>query len=230
MAAKAWLNRTMMAMDDIAAIILAAGASSRYRAAAGPDGPSTKLVARHEGEALVRRVARAALAAKARPVVVVTGHARADVETALAGLPVAFVHNADFATGLASSLKAGVAALPAAARGAVVLLGDMPFIEAGVIDLLIEGFAKSPAASAVAPLHKGERGNPVLIARALFSRVAELKGDTGARALLNAGGDSVVDIETGDAAVTFDVDTPDALQAGNQAAPASGSDGSSSSP
>ena len=202
----------MMAMGDVAAIILAAGASSRFRSAAGPDGPSTKLVARHEGEALVRRVARAALASGARPVVVVTGHARADVEAALNGLPVAFINNPDYATGLASSLKAGVAALPASARGAVVLLGDMPLIEAGVVNILLDGFAKNPGASAVAPLHKGERGNPVLIARALFPRVMTLAGDTGARALLKAADGAVVEIETGDDAVTFDVDTPDLLR------------------
>jgi molybdenum cofactor cytidylyltransferase len=109
-------------------------------------------------------------------------------------------------------LKAGFAALPATARGAVVLLGDMPLIKPEVIDLLIDGFAKRPDASAVVPLHRGERGNPVLIARALFPRVMTLAGDTGARALLKAADGAVVEIETGDDAVTFDVDTPDLLR------------------
>src|SRR5271170_914074 len=111
-------------MTEIAAIVLAAGRSSRYIAAGGAE--VSKLVAEYRGEPLVRGVARAALTSRARPVVVVTGHARAEVEAALADLPVSFAFNPDFASGLASSLKAGIAAVPTAAAAVVVLLGDMP--------------------------------------------------------------------------------------------------------
>ena len=62
-------------MSRIAAIILAAGQASRFRAAAGESGPATKLVAQLEGKPLVRHVAEAALASRAAPVIVVTGHA-----------------------------------------------------------------------------------------------------------------------------------------------------------
>ncbi len=198
-------------MTDIAAIILAAGASSRYRAAAGLDSPNTKLVATQDGEALVRRVARAAIASRAKPVVVVTGHARADVEAALAGLPLQFAHNPDFATGMASSLKTAIAALPENVRGAVVMLGDMPRVSATIVDRLIAGFEAHPSARAVAPVFRGERGNPVLIASALFVEVLTLEGDVGARLLLRAAGDDVVEVEIADDAVFYDVDTPEAL-------------------
>ena len=124
------------AKPEIAAIILAAGRSSRYLAGGGAE--ASKLVARYRGEQLVRRVARAALASRARPIVVVIGHARMEVEAALAGLPLAFAFNPDFASGLASSLRTGVAALPEAALGAVVLLGDMPDVEAEMIDRIVE--------------------------------------------------------------------------------------------
>jgi molybdenum cofactor cytidylyltransferase len=197
-------------MAEVAAIVLAAGASSRFRAAAGASGPATKLVATRRGEALVRHVVRAALASSARPVVVVTGFARDEVVAALDALPVAYAHNADFSTGLASSLRTGVAALPGSAAGAVVLLGDMPDVSAAAIDALIEAFQGIPSASAVAPVFDGERGNPVLISRALFPGVAALKGDAGARKLL-ASRDDVVELPMDDAAVAFDVDTPDAL-------------------
>src|SRR6185437_13977294 len=83
------------AMAEIAAIVLAAGRASRYRAAGGAE--PTKLVAEYRGQPLVRWAARAALASRARPVIVVTGHARAEVEAVLAGLDLRFVHNADFA-------------------------------------------------------------------------------------------------------------------------------------
>ena len=80
---------------------------------------------------------RQALASQARPVIVVTGHQRERVEAALAGLPVEFVHNPDFADGLGTSLRAGIAALPAEADGVIVCLGDMPQVDAALIDRLI---------------------------------------------------------------------------------------------
>src|SRR5271163_4573153 len=189
------------AKPEIAAIILAAGRSSRYLAGGGAE--ASKLVACYRGEQLVRRVARAALASRARPVVVVTGHARIDVEAALAGLPLAFAFNPDFASGLASSLRIGVAALPDTALGAVVLLGDMPDVEAAIIDRIVKVFLTSADALAAVPVHAGRRGNPVLLGRALFAAVARLEGDEGARRLLlGADRDRVVEVPFDDAAVT----------------------------
>jgi len=199
-------------MADIAAVILAAGRSSRYLAGGGVE-PS-KLVAEYRGEPMVRRVARAALASRARPVLVVTGHARAAVEAALAGLPLAFAFNPDFASGLASSLKTGVAALPEAASGAVVLLGDMPDVEADAIDRVVEAFLARPDALAAAPVLAGRRGNPVLLGRALFAHVSRLEGDEGARRLLReAAPERVAEVQFDDAAVTLDIDTPEDLVA-----------------
>ena len=65
-------------------------------------------------------------------VIVVTGHQAELVEQALAGLKVKFVRNPDFAGGLASSVKAGIAAVPDNADGAVICLGDMPLIDAAI--------------------------------------------------------------------------------------------------
>jgi molybdenum cofactor cytidylyltransferase len=191
-------------MADIAALILAAGRATRYRASGGTE-PS-KLVALYRGEPLVRWAARAALASRARPAIVVTGHAREEVEAALAGLDVRFVPNPDYADGLSASLRAGVAAA-GEAEGAVVLLGDMPEASARVVDALIAAFEAQPAARAAVALHAGQRGNPVLLGRTLFPEVARLSGDEGARRLL-AGltPDEVAAVEAADAAVTLDID------------------------
>ena len=194
-------------MTEVAAVVLAAGASSRYRAAGGAE--ASKLLAPHRGEPLVRRVAKAALASRARPVVVVTGHARAAVEAALADLPLTFVFNPRFESGLASSLQSGVAALPEAAAGALVLLGDMPGVAAETIDRIIAAFSARPDALAALPVHAGRRGNPALLGRALFAAVARLEGDEGARRLLReADPGRVVELPFDDAAVTLDIDTP----------------------
>lgn len=197
----------------IAAVILAAGQSSRYRAA-DPTAFS-KVVAQLDGKPLVRRVAEAALAAGLAPVVVVTGFAEAATRDALEGLDVSFAHNAAFASGLASSLRAGVAALPADVAGAAVLLADMPKVSAPLLRALADAFAANPNASAALPTFRGQRGNPVFLRATLFGEVAKLEGDVGARPLLQGRSD-VVEVAVEDAGVAFDVDTPDALTRGGE--------------
>lgn len=192
----------------IAAVILAAGQSSRYRAA-DPHAVS-KVVATLEGKPLVRRVAEAALGGGLDPVVVVTGFARHEAQAALAGLDVGFVHNEAFASGLASSLKAGVAALPDDCGGAAILLADMPMVSAALLRALADAFRENPQASAIAPAWQGRRGNPVFINARIFGDVAKLQGDVGARPLLD-GRDDVVEVAVEDSGVALDVDTPDAL-------------------
>ncbi len=200
-----------MALDAprIAAIVLAAGTASRYRAA--DPVIATKLVAELDGVPLVRHVAMAALGSSARPVLVVTGHAAEAVAVALDGLDVRLVPNPDFAGGLATSLKAGVAALPATVLGVLVLLGDMPGVGPALLDRLIAAFEAHPETEAVVPVHRGRRGNPVLLARALFGAVHGLDGDEGARRLLADA--RVCEIEIADPAVVIDIDEPAALRA-----------------
>jgi molybdenum cofactor cytidylyltransferase len=199
-------------LGEIAAIILAAGRSSRFRAAGGME--ASKLVAEFHGRPVVRRVAEAALASRACAVIVVTGHAREEIEAALAGLPLIFTFNPDFATGLTSSLKAGLAAAPQSGAGAIILLGDMPKIRAEAIDAILDAFQNNPAALAAAPTYSGRRGNPVLLSRALFGRVASLEGDEGARRLLSACDPArILEIPFADDSVTLDIDTPGDLNA-----------------
>ena len=200
-------------MTRVGALILAAGQSSRFRAGGGGS-DMTKLVAKLDGKPIVRRVAVAALAAKARPVVVVTGYARDSVEAAVADLDVERAFNPNFASGLASSLKAGLAAMPRDVVGALVLLGDMPWIEHRLIDALIDAFLARKDALAAVPLREGRRGNPVLLGRGLFEAAMRLEGDEGARRLIGAlSAGELVEVEASDTGVTFDIDTPDDLAA-----------------
>jgi molybdenum cofactor cytidylyltransferase len=188
----------------IAAIVLAAGRSTRM-------GAANKLVADVGGKPMVRHAVEAALASHARPVLVVTGHQAGDVRAALAGLDVTFVANPDFAQGLSSSLKAGIRAVPTDATGALVLLGDMPRIGAAHLDAMIAAFASEAGAAIVVPMHQGQRGNPVLWPADLFGDMLALGGDAGARSLLARHAHRVREIDLGTDAVLMDVDTPDAL-------------------
>jgi molybdenum cofactor cytidylyltransferase len=200
-------------VTKVAALVLAAGRSSRFRKAGGAE--ETKLVAMLGGKPIVLRVVEAALASRARPVIVVVGHARGAVEAALGGLPVTIVFNPDYATGLASSLRTGLTAAPADAGGALVLLGDMPNVEARLVDALIGALEARPNAQAIAPAEGGRRGNPVLLGRRLFEPARRLEGDEGARRLLASLKESdVVEIDPPPGSdVSFDVDTPSDLVA-----------------
>src|SRR3954470_18901922 len=153
----------------IAGLILAAGRSTRM---GGPN----KLLEEINGKPLVRHVAEHVLASRAKPVIVVTGHQKERVERALAGLPVTFVHNPDFAEGLSTSLKAGIAAVAADADGAIVCLGDMPQVSAKLIDRLIAAFDPARGALVVIPTIDGKRGNPVLWSRRFFAALAGVEG------------------------------------------------------
>ncbi|TMI98681.1 MAG: 4-diphosphocytidyl-2C-methyl-D-erythritol kinase [Alphaproteobacteria bacterium] len=190
----------------IAALILAAGRSTRM---GGPN----KLLEEINGKALVRHVAEHALASRARPVIVVTGHQRERVERALAGLAVRFVHNPDFADGLSTSLKAGIAAVPADSDGTIVCLGDMPQVSAKLIDRLIAAFDPERGALVVIPTIAGKRGNPVLWSRRFFPDLAAVEGDVGARHLIGGYAEAVAEVPLDDAGALTDVDTPEALTA-----------------
>ncbi len=188
----------------IAAIVLAAGRSTRM-------GPANKLVQEIEGRPMVARVVDAALASTARPVVVVTGHQAEAVQAALAGRDVTFVHNPDYATGLASSLRHGLSALPADCDGALVALGDMPRLTAGHLEQLISAFSPVEGRAIIVPTWGGKRGNPVLWAARFFPEMKAVAGDVGARHLIGEHADLVREVESPDDAVLLDVDTPDIL-------------------
>jgi molybdenum cofactor cytidylyltransferase len=190
----------------VGAIVLAAGRSTRM---GGPN----KLLAEIGGKPLVRFVAEQALASRATPVIVVTGHERAKVEAALAGLRVRFAHNPDYAAGLSTSLKVGLAALPAEVDGAIVCLGDMPQVTAALIDRMLEAFDPARGALVVVPTIEGKRGNPVVWSRRFFPDLMALEGDVGARHLIATYADAVTEVPLEDSAALTDVDTPDALLA-----------------
>jgi molybdenum cofactor cytidylyltransferase len=191
---------------NIAAIVLGAGRSSRM---GGPN----KLLAEIAGRPLLRIVVEQALASRARPVIVVTGHQRERVEAALAGLPVQFVHNPHFAEGLGTSLKAGVAALPAEVDGAIVCLGDMPQVAAALIDRLIGALDPDKGALVAVPTIDGKRGNPVVWSRRFFADLMAVEGDVGARYLIGRYLEAVVEVPLSGNAAFTDVDTPEALEA-----------------
>jgi molybdenum cofactor cytidylyltransferase len=190
-------------MSDVAAIVLAAGRGTRF-------GDEPKLLAQINGKTLVRYVAETAVGSSVDPVIVVTGHRSEAIEADLRMLPVQIVRNVLFAQGLSTSLKVGFSSVPATTRTVIVLLGDMPFVEAELIDALVDEWLKRGGSSALVPTFDGRRGNPVVLSRALQGNINGLSGDVGAGALLRGRLD-VLEWPTADPAVAQDIDTRDEL-------------------
>ena len=190
---------------SIAAIVLAAGQSSRF-------GGTNKLLVRgSDGRAMIARTVDNVLASRARPVVVVTGHAAEEVAEALAQRDVLLAHNPDHATGLASSIRTGIEALGEGTAGALIVLGDMPLLSHEVLDRLIEAFDGEARREIVVPVHRGVRGHPVLFGARFFPALCALAGDVGARALLAAHAAAVHEVSFEEDCILRDFDTPDEL-------------------
>ena len=184
----------------IAAVLLAAGASSRLGV--------NKLLVRVAGEPLVRRAARQALAAGLSPVLVVLGHERDRVAAALAGLPVTPVENPDHAAGMPSSFRAGIAAVPPQCAAAVVLLPDMPLVGATMVRQVVERFRES-GARLVTSLYGTIPAPPTLYARGLFP--AALAAHEGGRQVVREHREEAAVVRH-PADLLVDLDLPDDLE------------------
>jgi len=186
---------------NITAILLAAGSSSRMG--------QPKQLLTYEGKSLVRRAAEAAVASRARQVLVVTGAASQRVDAELAGLAVMLVHNDDYAEGMSTSLRAGLKAVRPEVDAVVVMLADQPFVDTSVIDSLIDLYEQSHA-KIVRPRYGGQPGNPVLWDQSLFADLQLQTGDQGGRALLQQHAAEIAWLDLPDANLQTDVDTPEA--------------------
>ncbi|TCO43379.1 nucleotidyltransferase family protein [Dokdonella fugitiva] len=183
------------------AILLAAGASTRLGRA--------KQLIEVEGEPLLRRAARALLDTSPHSLVVVLGHDADALGACAADLPLQRIVARDHAEGLAASLRAGIAALPAACEGALVALTDQPALDGAHLRALRDAWRATPARAA-ASAYAGVLGVPALLPRTWFADAMQLQGDTGARALLRARAGEVVAVAA--PALARDLDTPDDLE------------------
>ena len=186
--------------ESFAALVLAAGSASRFGGG--------KLTSEYVGRPLLHHALDAARAAPVASVTVVTGSdAEAVAACARAFDPaIRIVHAPGHAEGMAASLRAGIAALPAQTTAAFVFLGDMPRVPHAVLEPLARAVADG--APAAAPVFKGRRGNPVVLGKTVFAAVSALEGDVGARPILQRLGARLAVIEAPDDGVLFDVDEP----------------------
>ncbi len=200
-----------VAQPPVAGLVLAAGSGSRFG--------RPKALVDYRGRPLVLRAVEVLIAAGCAPVLTVLGAAAAEVRVAV-DLPGSVV-NADWASGMASSLRCGLAALPASAPAVVITLADQPLVGSAAVVRLVSAW-QAGAVAAVAT-YAGRPRNPVLLIRDVWPDVAAASaGETGARAWLRAHPHLVTEVPCDGTGFPYDIDTPDdllALEADHAARP-----------
>jgi molybdenum cofactor cytidylyltransferase len=188
------------AMPSVHVIVLAAGASTRFG--------SPKQLVRLKGRPLLHLAVSRAVEVAGQAVTVVLGANAADLAPLLRHTPATIVINRDWAEGMGSSVRTGIARLPAAADAALLMLADQPAVTAEDLRRLVATWRRQPQCM-VAAHYAGTSGVPAIFPREDFAALGALRGDAGARALLKRGGERLVRVPLQSAAI--DIDTPEDL-------------------
>jgi len=188
--------------DGLHAIVLAAGASTRFG--------SAKQLVRIAGRPMLHSTVTRAVEVAGNAVIVVLGARAEELAPLLSHSPASIVINRDWREGLASSIRAGVARLPAACSGALLLLADQAAVTAEDLRRLTGVWRRQPLYLAAAA-YGSTVGAPAIFPRSAFGELLQLRGDLGARALIQRNPDRVVRVPMESAGV--DIDTPEDLLA-----------------
>jgi molybdenum cofactor cytidylyltransferase len=186
------------------AIILAAGDSTRM-------GSPKALLRDPSGQTFIGRIAATLRTAGLTDIIIVTGRHHDDIAQALAGgdahRQVRLARNEDPSRGQLSSLWTGLDACPADASGVVVTLVDVPFVTAETVRGVIEAWSRT-GAPIVRPAYRERRGHPVIFDERLFVELRGTALEAGARAVVSAHYQEIVNVEVDDPGCVVDVDTP----------------------
>ncbi len=192
--------------QGIAAIVLAAGTSSRM-------GAENKLLLPYAGKPMVVQVVSSICKAKIAECIVVLGHEAEVVKEALHDLPVTFVLNKHYKAGMGTSVRAGVQEAGPATRGFLVCLSDMPLITTAEYNAIIAQFddaIRSDTRAIVRPRYAGRSGNPVLLAAHYRAAIQALDGPLGCKPIVQAHSNHVTYVDMTAGHVLQDADTPEA--------------------
>lgn len=193
-----------MINSKVAAVLLAAGASTRF-------GHPKQLLSWH-GRPLITRALDTAWIAGLDPRIVVLGADADRIRPALADRDAIVMHNYRWSDGMSTSIALGLAALPSSTEAAIFLPIDQPLIDADLIRALVEAWARNAGAIIVPRSTNGRRGSPVLFDRMYFEALSRLSGDIGGRALFDRNADAIAYVTLPDPVVLTDVDTPEAFE------------------
>ena len=190
-----------------AVLLLAAGASRRM-------GAENKLLLPFRGQTLLEATLGQLEAAAVGEIFVVLGHEADRIRPVLAGRPCRIVDNPAYATGMTSSIQAGVTAA-GEASGYMICLADMPLIDAATYRLVARTFEANRLPDApliVQPHFGGQRGHPVVFAAVYRDELLRLSDPEGARSVIGAHREHLLLVESPTPGVLLDADTPEAYQ------------------
>jgi molybdenum cofactor cytidylyltransferase len=175
-------------------------------------GQKNKLLLPWHGTTILASVVKTLVASSLAEILVVTGHQSSSISALLVPYPVRLVKNRQYAEGLSTSIRAGVnAAQPCS--GYLFALGDMPLISSASIRRLCQAFTACKRPDAIVfPTWEGKRGNPVIISQTYRNQLLALRGDQGARPLLQRYAERTVGVPLPDPGVLVDIDTPQTYQ------------------
>ncbi|HEV2228366.1 MAG TPA: nucleotidyltransferase family protein [Steroidobacteraceae bacterium] len=191
---------TRTAGDRLYAIVLAAGASTRFG--------SPKQLVRIGGRPLLHAMVTRTAEVTGNALIVVLGAGAGELAPLLKHSPGSVVVNRQWREGLASSIRAGVARLPATCAGVMLVLADQAAVTSDDLKRLAGTWRRRPQCIAAA-LYAGTTGAPAIFPRSTFSELGALHGDSGARSVLRRSADRVVRVPM--PAAELDLDTPEDL-------------------
>lgn len=196
----------LAANPEFAAILLAAGTSSRF-------GPAFKLLHHLDGKPLIHHALAPILEAKFHQTITVTGHQADKLTPLINEFPIEIIFNKNHQDGMGASLAAGINALTEDIDAAFIFLADMPAITPAIINALKAALIKEENATICAPTYKGQRGHPVLFASNHFPALKALTGDQGAKDIIQNNAGTLCEVPVTNDAIFRDIDRPEDLQA-----------------
>ena len=186
----------------ISAILLAAGKSKRMNG-------QNKLTTKIRDIPLIKLSVKNILASSVDEIIIVLGHQKEIIEKLIdKNDKVKFVFNKDFESGMASSIKTGLNHLSEKTQAFFICLGDMPMVKKDIYNLLIKSKNDKEI---IVPTYKNKQGNPILFLASMKKEIMTIKGDVGAKKILDLNKDKILNIETNDQNITKNFNTPDSF-------------------
>ena len=184
----------------ICALVLAAGQSRRMGV--------QKLLLPFGGKTVIAHIVDQLLVSHVDEIHVVVGCQAKRISRELSGRPVSIVNNPNYKSGMLSSVRCGLRAIPQQCLAVLVALGDQPSVTSKLIDQMLQAFATTEKRILV-PLYKGKRGHPILFSELYRNDILAHYDKVGLRGLLHAHSDDVLELTVSTSAVLSDMDYPE---------------------
>ena len=184
----------------ISAILLAAGQSKRMKG-------ENKLTKKIEGIPLINHSIKNILDSSVDELIIVVGYQKESIEKLITkNEKIKFVFNKDFKSGMASSIKSGLNHISKNTGAFFICLGDMPMVNSGIYNHLIKSVSQKDI---LVPTYKSQQGNPVLFNKSMKKEIMKIKGDVGAKKILELNKDKILNLEINDQNITKGFNTQD---------------------